>query len=337
MSHSLYLKATADEAIYGVLTRIASDLEAVEALLEDTVASSVNSVALLSRHILKAGGKRLRPAMLSLSARAIGADYPTERVVRHGAMLELVHMATLLHDDVVDKTEARRGQPTANLLYGNPGSVLSGDALLARGMQLLAIDGDLQMINIVTEMVVEMSEGAAMEALRRGDVHLTESEYFEIIRRKTAVFIACCCRIGALLGGADEATAQHLNRFGHHVGMAFQLRDDLLDYLGDPTRTGKPVGTDFRDGNATLPLIHALASSNHTTREYARSGFGSSASSDEIVAVIEAIRSSGGDAHAERLAEQHADRALDCIAHLHPSAYRDCLEIVARYAVCREA
>src|SRR5579871_1896917 len=234
------------------------DLMAVEALLEREITSEVRQVYALCGHVLSAGGKRLRPAMVALSARAVNPDPDPERLTRIAASVELVHMATLVHDDVVDNTATRRGKPTANAVFGNGVAVLTGDFLLARAMRILAIDGDLRVIRTVSEITIEMSEGEVMELLATGDAKIAPDRYFEILRKKTAVFVEGCCRCGAILAGSDAGQEAALAEYGYRLGMAFQIADDLLDYTGDPLITGKPRGSDLKDGRATLPLLLAL-------------------------------------------------------------------------------
>src|SRR5579871_5829909 len=202
------------------------DLMAVEALLEREITSEVRQVYALCGHVLSAGGKRLRPAMVALSARAVNPDPDPERLTRIAASVELVHMATLVHDDVVDNTATRRGKPTANAVFGNGVAVLSGDYILARAMRLLALDGDLRIIRTVSEITIEMSEGEVMEIAATGNPELALPDYLEILRKKTAVFVEGCCRCGAIVGGADERTERALADYGYQLGMAFQIADD---------------------------------------------------------------------------------------------------------------
>src|SRR5687768_14737859 len=240
------------------LELVKPDLAAIEDRLNREIASDVRSVYSLSGHVLCAGGKRLRPAMVALSAQAINSNADSARVQTVGAAVELVHMATLVHDDVVDDTSTRRGHPTANAVFGNGIAVLTGDYLLAKAMRLLALDGDLRIIRTVSDITIEMSEGEVMELAAAGDPNLSLASYFEILRKKTAVFVEGCCRCGALIAGADSEREAALAQYGYHLGMAFQIADDLLDYTGDPSVTGKPLGSDLRDGRATLPFLYAL-------------------------------------------------------------------------------
>ena len=188
---------------------------------------------------LRAGGKRLRPAFVSLAAAATGLPYDPSRARKLGAGLEMIHMATLIHDDVIDHAAMRRGKPTAAAEVGNTASILSGDVLLARAMSLLAEDGDLDLIRTVSAAVVDMAEGEVREVEVRGDFDLRSEDHFDILQRKTAALVEACCEGGAIIAGAPKPVTEALKAYGHHVGLAFQIADDLLDYRGDPAKTGQ--------------------------------------------------------------------------------------------------
>src|SRR5205085_1193714 len=198
----------------GFLELVQPDLERIELRLNREITSDVRRIAELSSHVLLAGGKRLRPAMVALSARAVNPSPDGDRLATIGAAVELVHMATLVHDDVVDDTATRRGKPTANAVYGNGVAVLTGDFLLARSMRILANDGDLRIIRTVSEITVEMSEGEVLEILATGDPGIGLSEYFEILSKKTATFVDGCCRCGAILGEATDGQEAALGEYG---------------------------------------------------------------------------------------------------------------------------
>ena len=268
------------------LEYVSSDLEAVEARMSGDVSADARTVSTLSRHILNAGGKRLRPAMVALSARAVSNPIDSARLATVGAAVEFVHMATLVHDDVVDNTATRRGKPTANAIWGNGVAVLSGDYILARAMRLLALDGDLRIIRTVSEITIEMSEGEVMEIAATGNAALPLNEYYEILRKKTASFVEGCCRCGAILAQADAPVENALADYGYRLGMAFQIADDLLDYTGDPLITGKPRGSDLKDGRATLPFLLALEDASQTERAFLLDAFGCATLRDERVTAV---------------------------------------------------
>lgn len=239
------------------LEPISDDMAAVEAILAEEIRSDVRAAYEISGHTLKAGGKRLRPGAVVLSARASQGVYPARMIYASASAVELIHMASLIHDDVVDDAEARRGRPTANAAFGNQISVLVGDYLLAKSIDLAAREGNLDVIRVFSKVTVGLSEGEVLQITSRGDANTTEETYFNIITRKTAGFISGCCEIGALLAEADESVTAALTDYGMNLGLAFQIADDVLDFLGDPLVTGKPRCSDVREGKMTLPLIAA--------------------------------------------------------------------------------
>lgn len=313
------------------------DLEAVEARLNAEITSEVRKVHALGGHVLSAGGKRLRPAMVALSARAVNPEPDLGRLIMVGASVELVHMATLVHDDVVDNTAIRRGKPTANAVFSNGVAVLSGDFLLARAMRLLAVDGDLRIIRAVSEITIEMSEGEVMEILATGDPAITQEHYYDILRKKTAVFVEGCCRCGAMLGGAGAEQEAALAQYGCHLGMAFQIADDLLDYTGEPSVTGKPVGSDLRDGRATLPFLLALEEAKTADRDRILAAFGNAALEDAAVAeVVRLLGKYGVFDRTRDAARSHVEQAEAALALLPPSRARDCFAALTNYVVQRD-
>lgn len=315
---------------------IQDDIQAVEFLFSQEMGSDVATVEELGRHTLSAGGKRLRPAMVSLAARCTGRPFLATRVHIMGAVMEMIHMATLIHDDVIDESNSRRGRPTANAVFGNRASILTGDVLLSKAMRLLAMDGDLEIIRMVAEVVVAMSEGEVAEVETHGDINLTVQRHYEIIRKKTAVFIEACCRAGAMVAGADEQVTEGLGLYGHHIGMAFQFADDILDFKGDPAKTGKAIGADFREGCATLPLIHTLPRASDAERLELISSFGRTNDDHRMRAVIEVIDRAGGFDHARDIASAHVESALASLDRMPASAARECLFSIADFVVARD-
>ncbi len=319
------------------LALVLPDLAAVEARLNEEITSDVKEVYSLCGHVLSAGGKRLRPAMVALSARAVDEDPSPERIAAVGAALELVHMATLVHDDVVDNTATRRGKPTANAVFGNGVAVLTGDFLLARAMRLLTTDGDIQMIRTVSEITVEMSEGEILEILATGMPGVTLDSYFEILRKKTAAFVQGCCRCGARLAGAPKEMEVALAEYGYRLGMAFQIADDLLDYTGDPSVTGKPVGSDLRDGRATLPFLVALQQAEPPDREALLAAFGNAALKDSVVAdLVQLMERYGVIEQTRAAARAHVERADAALAILPPTPARHCFAALTDYVIQRD-
>jgi octaprenyl-diphosphate synthase len=320
----------------GVLAEIAEEVALVERELEAQMASRVHLVEKVGRHTLGAGGKRLRPAFVTLAARATGLPYSPDRTRRLGACMEMIHMATLIHDDVIDNSTTRRGRETAAALFGNTSSILGGDVLLARAMLILAEDGDIEIIRTAALSVVEMAEGEVRELETRGNFDLDRDAHLEVLRLKTASFIQCCCEIGAIAAGAPHSMREALRAFGYHVGMAFQIVDDLLDYRGDQTKTGKAVATDFREGQATLPLIFLREHLSGQESEVARMKFGGGVTDEEVRMISDWMDTRGAFREAEREAEQHVAKAIEALDALPPSPERDILSAVASFVVTRQ-
>ena len=316
---------------------IRPDLDAVEARLDASIGSDVRTVSALTTHILRAGGKRLRPAMVALSARAQQSDIERTRIATIGAAVELIHMASLVHDDVVDATGTRRGKPTANALFGNGVAVISGDYILARAMRLLADDGDVRLLRIIADITVTMSEGEVMEIAVAGRHDLPMAEYLEILRKKTAVFLEGCCRCGAVIANADARTENALAQYGSRLGLAFQLADDLLDYTGDPEITGKPRGSDLRDGRATMPFLLALQDAGPAQRGQLLTAFGDPALDDAAVLRICALLSTYGSFDRTRdFAQEQVELAAEALVSLPSSPALDCFYALTSYVVLRD-
>ncbi|MFI5384481.1 MAG: polyprenyl synthetase family protein, partial [Fimbriimonadales bacterium] len=306
-----------------LLGQIAAEIDAVERELARQADSNVELVRHVGKHTLEAGGKRLRPAFVALATRVVGNSFEPARVPRVGACMEMIHMATLIHDDVIDHAATRRGRETASAIFGNTAAILAGDVLLAKAMVILAQDGDLEIIRTVSQSVVEMAEGEVRELENRGCFDLTEAEHLQILRMKTASFIQCCCEAGALIGGASPEVRRSLGRYGHHIGMAFQIVDDLLDYRSEIT--GKPRAGDFREGQATLPLIYLRPCLQSGEADLARRRFGNGVSDDELRRIIGWMGSRGAFDQAESEAKSHLDQAVSALDALPDSPERDLL------------
>jgi octaprenyl-diphosphate synthase len=315
------------------LSEIASEINAVEHELVHQVRSEVKLVGAIGSHVLEAGGKRLRPAFVTLSAKAIGQDFDPGRAYKLAACMEMIHMATLIHDDVIDNADTRRGRPTASAVFGNTASILSGDVLLSKAMSILAVDGDIEIIRTVSSAVVELAEGEVRELESRDCFDLDEEEHFEILRMKTASFIQCCCEVGARLAGAGDKERDALGSYGHHVGLAFQVVDDLLDYSGQAT--GKPLGTDFKEGCATLPLIYLQPHLTSQERECLTKKFGKGATDEEIRLICQWMETRGALDQAKSTARLHIDQAKASLHCLPESKSRTLLEAAADFVVSR--
>ncbi len=313
------------------------DHDAVTARMNADLGADSRTVTILARHLLNAGGKRLRPAMVALSAHATCKNVARERIAMVGAAVEFVHMATLVHDDVVDNTDSRRGKPTANAVFGNGIAVLSGDYILARAMRLLSLDGDLRIIRTVSEITIEMSEGEVLEIAATSNADLPLADYLEILRKKTAVFVEGCCRCGAILGGATEIVENALADYGYRLGMAFQLADDLLDYTGDPLLTGKPRGSDLRDGRATLPFLLGIQAASPGERARLLTAFGDCELDDAgVLEICDLLGRYDAFERTRQAASDEVAQAEAALSLLPPSTARDCFAALTDFVVQRD-
>jgi octaprenyl-diphosphate synthase len=324
------------------LDPVQADLAAVEEMLNEEIRSDVRAAYAISGHTLSAGGKRLRPAAVLLSARSVRNAFPAQTVYSSASAVELIHMASLIHDDVVDGTDERRGRPTANVIYGNQISVLVGDYLLAKSIYLAAREGVLEVIRIFSKVTVGLSEGEVLQITSQGDPETTEDTYYDIIRRKTAGFIAGCCEVGAVLSEASPTVRLALYDYGMALGLAFQIADDLLDFLGDPKLTGKPRGSDLREGKMTLPLIAAYRSlppSDDRKRMIAEwISDPETLTSAAIEQIVSTIHECGGFAYAREAAVRQVEEAQAIISRILPSSrYKDSLNSLAEYALGRNS
>jgi geranylgeranyl pyrophosphate synthase len=319
------------------LQRLSEEISAVERVLEERIASEVELVRESGLHSLRAGGKRLRPALVTLCAEATGLLFSQERTRKLGACMEMIHMATLMHDDVIDRAGTRRGRETAAARFGNSACILSGDVLLAKAMAILAEDGELAIIRNVSKAVVDLAEGEVRELEVRGQTDLSQAGHLDILRRKTANFIASCCEVGGLAAQASADAVEALGGFGRNVGMAFQIADDLLDFSGDSAQTGKPGWTDFSEGCPTLPYLLARERLAPEDRDLLDQALGADLTSDLRQRCSRLIESSGALAEAERLACQFVEQGLAELDRLPDTPARKLLGAVAEFVVWRKA
>ena len=317
---------------------IEHDLQAVEDRLLAATRSDIGRVRDVSGHTLLSGGKRLRPALALLAARLVGRTFPAERAYAAAAAAEMIHMASLMHDDVVDGATERRNKPTASSVFGNGITVLTGDFLLAKAISLLAHnDENLSIVRVFSDVTVGMAEGEVLQASVAHDLTISSDTYEEVIRRKTAYFLAGCTETGAMVGGGTPDEIAALRDYGTSLGVAFQIADDLLDFLGDPKTTGKPLGTDLKDGRVTLPLIHTLAVCDADTRANVTTLFQTPDMTDtEIATITGIIARHGGFEHARTVAEAHADKAVTCLQAFTPTPFKETLAVLARFVTARD-
>jgi octaprenyl-diphosphate synthase len=311
---------------------IAEDMQAVDRVIRDRLHSEVVLIRQISDYIVKSGGKRLRPMLVLLSAGAFG--YRGTRHHELAAIIELIHTATLLHDDVVDESQLRRGRKTANALFGNAASVLVGDFLYSRSFQMMVGVDIMRVMAVLSEATNVIAEGEVLQLLNVHDADVDEQRYLRVVRYKTAKLFEAAARLGAILGNATGTQEGAMATYGMHLGTAFQLIDDVLDYSGDYQETGKNVGDDLAEGKPTLPLIYAM---QHGAPEHAavvRHAIEQGGLAD-LQAVVQAIRNSGALDYARQRARQEADAATAAIAELPHSVYRDSLLQLASFAVTR--
>jgi len=315
---------------------LASDLEAINQRLIDTLSSNIPTMEDIIRHLISCGGKRIRPKLLLLAGLATGAKTNHPTLQELAVIVECIHTATLLHDDVVDESDERRGQPTANLRWGNPASVLAGDFLYSRAFQSLIQLGNLPIMRILAETTNQLTEGELLQLLASQDSTYQESTYFQVIEAKTAVLFKASCQIGAMVGTDDPQLHQALADFGYHLGMAFQITDDLLDYTGDPAVTGKPQGSDLSQGKVTLPLIYALNSLPEDENKRLLEAFKKAHSPDSCDIALELITQTGAITKTLATAKKHGDLAKQALSQLTDSPAKNHLLALLSFCCNRD-
>ncbi|WP_236589955.1 polyprenyl synthetase family protein [Ramlibacter aurantiacus] len=288
-------------------------MRGVDAVIESRLASGVPLVGEVSRYIISAGGKRLRPALLLLVSGALG--YRGDQRFNLAAVVEFIHTATLLHDDVVDDSTLRRGRPTANQQFGNAASVLVGDFLYSRAFQMMLDAGNMRVMEILAEATNVIAEGEVLQLMNMHDASIDEAGYLRVIRSKTAKLFEASTRLAAVLAGSTPEVEQACAEYGQALGTAFQVIDDVLDYDGDATEMGKNLGDDLREGKATLPLIAAMHRGSEADRAIVRRAI-ENGSVDDLQAIVGIVRNTGALEVARDAAAQEAQRAIDCLWHL---------------------
>ncbi len=294
-----------------IIQPIKKELLEFERTFKKEMFSKVKLLNIIAHYILKQKGKRIRPTLVLLSAKLVGDI--NESTYHAAALVELLHTATLIHDDVVDESNMRRGFPSINAIWGNKVAVLIGDFFLAQGLLLSLKHKEYKFLHITSEAVRRMSEGELLEIQSSRENDFDEETYFRIISDKTASLISACCELGAASSSDDELMIEKLKLFGENLGVAFQLRDDLLDYLGDSAITGKPTGADIKEGKVTLPLIYALKNSPRKESRRVIKIIKNSPTNKDIYYVIDFVKSYGGIDYTLRIAEEYLDRAKQFI------------------------
>ena len=311
----------------------APDMAAVDALIRRRLSSDVVLINQIADHIISAGGKRLRPMLVMLAGRAVGGAGPEHHQL--AAIIEFIHTATLLHDDVVDESDLRRGRRTANAVWGNAASVLVGDFLYSRSFQLMVELDSMPVQKILADTTNRIAEGEVLQLLHVRNPDVDEAAYLRVIERKTAVLFAAATRLGALLAGASEAVQQQLHDYGLNLGYAFQIADDVLDYASDAETLGKNLGDDLAEGKATLPLIHAIRHADADTATRLRAAI-EHGDTDALPDVLAAIQAAGGLEYSRQRARDYADLAGQALEGLGDNEYVGALRGLAGYAVNRD-
>ena len=309
-----------------------ADMRRIDQLIRTRLASDVALINQIAEHIIAGGGKRLRPMLHALAARAAG--YRGEQHVKLAAVIEFIHTSTLLHDDVVDESGLRRGRQTANALWGNAASVLVGDFLYSRSFQLMVELDDMRVMRILADTTNTIAEGEVLQLLNIGNADVDESAYLAVIERKTAVLFAAATELGGVLGGLPEAQVAALRRYGLELGYAFQIADDLLDYVSDTETLGKNIGDDLAEGKPTLPLIYAMQVADDDQLKSFRHVI-EHGGLDSLDRIVSAIRDSGAIERTHEKAVTHATAAREALSALPASPYRDALAALADYSVER--
>jgi octaprenyl-diphosphate synthase len=306
------------------------DLASVDRVIRARLKSSVTLVDSVAEHIIAGGGKRLRPLLVVLANRA--CDGQGEAALEAAAFIEFIHTATLLHDDVVDGSSMRRGRDTANEVFGNQASVLVGDFVYSRAFQMMAALSSPRVMEIMADATNVIAEGEVLQLMNANDPETTEQRYLEVIYRKTAQLFEAGAEVAAVLANSSPDVQRALAKFGRHLGTAYQLVDDVLDYRSDPAARGKNIGDDLAEGKPTLPLIHALKHGTESQKAAIRQAIenGGIEQLEEIVAAIDAT---GGLDYTASLARAEVEKALEVLAALPESPYRNGLAALARFAV----
>ncbi len=315
-----------------ILETVAGDFEQVNKLIQEQLFSDVPLVEKIAHYIVASGGKRMRPLLVLLTTNAL--NYSGTNHIKLATIIEFLHTATLLHDDVVDVSSLRRGRETANARWGNAPSVLVGDFLYSRAFQMMVEIESMAIMTILANATNVIAEGEVFQLMNCKNPDVTEAQYMEVIKNKTAMLFEAASHTGAVLGGADSSQQRSLKDYGLYLGLAFQLIDDVLDYTGTAETMGKNVGDDLAEGKPTLPLIYAMQQGSEADKKLIRQAI-RKGGLDDLPAIVNAVNRSGALTYTENLARDKAELAINCLKCLQPSKFRDALEGLANLAVNR--
>jgi octaprenyl-diphosphate synthase len=323
-------------ALKEVISCIEEDLQRVEQAIAFHLESEVPFISDVTRYVLASGGKRIRPALLILSAQL--CNYVGERTYDLSTVIEFIHTATLLHDDVIDNADLRRGNPTVHSLWGNEMAILIGDYLYSKAMSLALADKDYLVMQTVSEVTNEMAKGQVMETLKQRDMGITEADYYRIIGLKTASLFAASCTIGAIVGGVSVQQRAQVTAFGYHLGMAFQMADDMLDFVAPEATLGKPVHNDLKEGKLTLPIITAIQRAtpqeSQAIADYLQNETAGTAELQSVIALLHKYETLP---FTMAKAQEHVQQAKQALQDFAPSVALDTLLTLADYVVTRDA
>lgn len=324
-------------SVKSVLSPIAADMQQLDQVIRTSLHSEVSLINQISDYIINAGGKRLRPALVILTARALGAsEQQMTQAIELAAIVEFIHTATLLHDDVVDESNMRRGRLTANAEYGNSAAVLVGDFLYSRSFQMMVKIGLMDVMDVLSEATNTIAEGEVLQLLNCKDPEVTEARYMQVIDFKTAKLFEASCRLAGIVTSQNQDTISALGRFGAEVGSAFQLIDDVLDYAGESAELGKNVGDDLREGKPTLPLIHAMQNATPQVQAQIRDAIANGGTQD-VSAIMASIEQTGSLNYTRAKAVDLATRAKNRLLELHDTPYKEALASLCDVAVTRNS
>jgi octaprenyl-diphosphate synthase len=322
-----------ESPIAAIRDLVQGDFNRVNQLIMTSLYSDVELICEISHYIINSGGKRLRPLLVLLSARALNCQQ--EQHISLATIIEFIHTATLLHDDVVDGSEQRRNRKTANAVYGNAASVLVGDFLYSRAFQMMAEINNSEIIHVLANTTNTIAEGEVLQLLYRNNAAATEADYFNVIRCKTAKLFEAATQLGAIIAEATASQQTAMVKYGLHLGLAYQLIDDVLDYTSDTETLGKNLGDDLAEGKPTLPLIYTLQNGTEAERKLIQKAIEKS-SLEDLPQILDAIRNSGALDYAKSLAQGEIDIAISALNVVPKSDYRDALINLAHFAVERE-
>lgn len=321
-----------------ILAPISLDFKALDELIRLRLASKVALIDQISSYIIQAGGKRVRPALLLLVSKSLANGQETSHALELAAVVEFIHTATLLHDDVVDESTLRRGRETANAAFGNAASVLVGDFLYSRAFQMMVKPNDLRVMEILSDATNTIAEGEVLQLLNMNDPEVDEQSYLQVIRYKTAKLFEASTELGAILAKANVERQQEAAAFGRHIGTAFQLMDDLLDYTAEASQMGKNAGDDLREGKPTLPLIYLLENGSKEEQLLVRAAIEQNQDlpDDVFAQILHGVQNSGALDYTQAAAKREVDLAIECLQNFPQNEATDALHALCRYSLSRQ-